>query len=279
MTEKQIKNIGASLRAKLLNLAKQQGLDFNRMLLLYIQERFLYRLSKSIYKDRFILKGGILFYGAHKEQARSTKDIDLLARNIPNKHELFKKYFKAILSINADDGVTFFCDTITMESISEAAEYVGLRIKFKAKFDTAIINMQIDVGFSDNVIPHSILFEYPMLLANKTIKLTAYSWELVISEKFETILKLGQINSRMKDFFDIYFLQHHRNFKGEQLQSTLELTLKNRSTDIIYYKDIFSDHFRHDPNKIKQWNAFLRISALRLLCKKLNFFYCQSLWQ
>jgi len=164
MTIHKNKNIGASVRARLLNLAKQQGIDFNRMLLLYIQERFLYRLSCSDYMSQFVLKGGILFYGAYQEKARSTKDIDFLAKNIPNRPHIFLRYFKDILSINAEDGVTFLFNTIAVQSIADTADYKGIRIKFKAKLDTATISLQIDVGFNDKIIPHSVMFDYPVLL-------------------------------------------------------------------------------------------------------------------
>ncbi|HEX9974215.1 MAG TPA: nucleotidyl transferase AbiEii/AbiGii toxin family protein [bacterium] len=258
MKKQEIKNIAASVRAKLLNFAKSRGIDFNRLLLIYFQERFLYRLSKSVYKDKFILKGGVLFYGAYQEKARATKDIDLLAKKLSHDHNRFFSYIKNILSIEDEDGVIFLADTVTGEPISELAEYEGLRIRFKAKLDTAIITLQIDIGFSDAIFPHPISFDFPVVLGEEPFKLIAYSWESIIAEKFEAILKLGLLNSRMKDFYDIRFLQRNRSFNGEHLQSAIYLTLQHRKTDIKYSTDIFSEAFMKDSNKQTQWKAFLR---------------------
>jgi len=258
MKKQEIKNVAASVRARLLNFAKRQGIDFNRLLLIYIQERFLYRLAKSDYKDQFILKGGVLFYGAYQEKARATKDIDLLAKKMPHDPDRLFSYIKNIISIAAEDGVIFLTDTITVQAISIVAEYEGLRIRFKAKLDTAIIPLQVDIGFSDKIFPQPISFDYPVILETKPFTLIAYSWESMIAEKFEAIVKLGQLNSRMKDFYDIYFLQRNRKFNGVHLQSAINLTLKHRKTDINYAFDIFSESFMNDSDKQTQWKAFSR---------------------
>lgn len=256
MKPKEVKNIAASVRAKLLIKAKQFRLDYNRMLLLYVQERFLYRLSCSDYRNQLILKGGILFYGAHREKARTTKDIDLLAAKIPNNEAFILKCIRHIFSIKAEDGVQFLDDTIKIEKIAEDAVYEGLRLKFQAKLETAIIPIQIDIGFSDRIFPHAVRFEYPVLLTNEPITVMAYSWESIIAEKFEAIIKLGQLNSRMKDFYDIYFLQRHQDFNGETLCSAIALTFKYRKTDLSSCGECFSETFMNDPNKQKQWQTF-----------------------
>ena len=258
MKKKQIKNSAASVRAKLLNKAKQLNLDYNRMLLLYLQERFLYRLSQSQFKDLFILKGGILFYGAFKENGRTTKDIDLLATNVANKESIILKCIQLILSIKTDDGVEFLLNSVKTEKITRDMAYKGIRVKFKAKLDTAIIPLQIDFGFYDRVFPHPIFFEYPCLLQDQSIEILAYSWDSVIAEKLETIIKLGQLNSRMKDFYDIFFLQQQQDFKGTDLQLALSETFKHRKTDIAIFDEIFSESFFNDKNKQRQWNAFLQ---------------------
>lgn len=258
MKKQEIKNIGASVRARLLNFAKSQGIDFNRLSLIYIQERFLYRLAKSDYKDQFILKGGVLFYGAYQEKARATKDIDLLAKKLPHDPDRLLSYIKNIISIAAEDGVIFLTDTMTGQAISIVAEYEGLRIRFKAKLDTAIIPLQVDIGFKDAIFPQPISFDYPVVLETEPFTLIAYSWESMIAEKFEAIIKLAQLNSRMKDFYDIYFLQQTRKFNGEQLQSAINLTLNHRKTDIRYAFNIFSESFMKDSDLQTQWKAFSR---------------------
>ena len=261
--KKRIKNIGASVRAKLFNIAKNQGISFNRILLLYIQERFLYRLSKSRYKKKFVLKGGILFYGFHKDKARSTKDIDFLAQNISNDQEKFLSYMQEIISTEADDGIQF-SDQTSIEAIVETAHYEGLRAKLIAKLDTAVQTLQIDIGFSDRILPHPVTLSYPALLDDDSIRLVAYSWESVIAEKFETIVKLGELNSSMRDFYDIYFLLGQQNFKGQNLKHTIQETFKNRKTDIANANLIFSDSFFDNQVKHVQWNAFLRKNELKI---------------
>lgn len=257
MTEKSIKNVGASVKARLLNLAKQLGVEFNRILLLYLQERFLYRLSKSRYKDRFILKGGVLFYGIHQEKAMPTKDIDLLVRNLPNSPNQFLPFVLEIFSIEAQDGIHFQLDSITIDRIVKIAQYEGLRIKFTATLDTAILRLQVDIGFSDKVTPHPIIFEYPVLIGKEKIKLLAYSWESVIAEKVEAIVKLGELNSRMKDFYDIYFLQQQKDLSGTELKIAIKLTFENRETEIEDVREIFSESFIKNKKKQIQWKAFL----------------------
>jgi hypothetical protein len=122
--------------------------------------------------------------------------------------------------------------------------------------ETAIIPIQIDIGFSDRIFPHPVRFEYPVLLTNESITVMAYSWESIIAEKFEAIIKLGLLNSRMKDFYDIYFLQRHHDFNGETLCSAVALTFKYRKTDIASGGEFFSEAFMNDPKKQKQWQAF-----------------------
>ena len=245
-----------------MNLAKQQGVEFNRILLLYLQERFLYRLSKFRYKDRFILKGGVLFYGMHQERARPTRDIDLLVKNLPNAPDQFLPFIYEIFSIDAQDGIQFLFDSVTIDRIVEKAQYEGLRIKFTATLDTAILRLQVDIGFSDKVFPHPIIFEYPVLIGKERIKLLAYSWESVIAEKFEAIVKLGELNSRMKDFYDIYFLQQQKDFSGKDLKAAIQQTFINRETEIEDGREIFSESFIKNEKKQVQWKAFLKKNAL-----------------
>ena len=162
--KKEIKNIGASVKARLLKLAKKYQIDFNRMLLLYVQERFLCRLSKSKYKVNFILKGGLLMYGRYQEKARSTKDIDLSADRIRNKEEKILQIIHEIIGIEIEDGIVFDLDSVSIEQITERLEYGGFRIKLKGSLDAAVQILQIDIGFKDIIYPTPIGFEYPVLL-------------------------------------------------------------------------------------------------------------------
>jgi len=257
MTKNDISNIAASVRARLLNLAKERGIEFNRMLLLYLQERFLYRLSRSTYRDQFVLKGGVLFYGAHQQQARPTKDVDLLARNLSNDEVAFTSCIKEIITIQVDDGIKFDSE-ISIEKIFEAAQYEGLRIKLKATLDKARLRLQVDIGFSDKIIPPPVPFEYPTLIDDEAIPLIAYSWESVIAEKFDAMVKLGVLNSRLRDFYDIYFLLTEYTFRGVYLTQAIRETFTNRNTDIAAAQSLFEESFMNNRQKQQQWKAFMK---------------------
>lgn len=260
---KRTRNIAASKRALLLNLAKDFDIDFNRVLLLYMQEKFLSRLSKSEYKDNFLLKGGILMYGEYQTKTRSTKDLDFLADKIQKDPEKIRRAIEDIVTIPNEDGLIFNPQSITIENITDTAQYGGLRVKLEVYLDTAKQILQIDVGFGDVITPSPIKFKFPVLLDNEEIQLTAYSWESVIAEKFEAIVILSDFNSRLKDFYDIQFLQVNKSFTSRNLKEALMDTFKNRGTAISESENIFRYEFKANKDREKQWQAFLRKSQLR----------------
>jgi len=262
MKSRQLTNIGASIRNRLLNVAKETHVDFNRILLLYFQERFLYRLSLSPYKKSFVLKGGVLLYGAHQMKARPTRDIDFLATNFDNQTDDFSRALEEIISIQVNDGVAFDPASISVETIGQPTNNAGVRCKITAHLDTARLALQLDLGLGDVVFPSPLEFEYPALLKSESIKIAAYSWDSVVAEKFEACVKLSDLNSRMKDFFDLHFLLAHHHFSGKILQESLRATFQNRDTDIGEAAHIFSEDFFNEPNKQKQWSAFLRTNRL-----------------
>ena len=258
MKNKSVKDVGKSILAKLLNCAKQSNIDFNRILLLYFQERFLHRLSISEYCDRLILKGGVLFYGAHLQNARPTRDIDFLGRNFSNNADSILLAIQQIAKIKVNDGVVFDVNEIKLMPITQTAEYEGIRIKIPIRLDSAIQNLQVDIGFGDWISPAPKSFDFPLLLDSNSFSILAYSWESVIAEKFEAIVKFSYLNSRLKDFYDIYFLLTHHNFDGRQLKNAISKTFQCRQTDIKLVFEIFSNTFKNDEMKQTQWKAFLR---------------------
>lgn len=258
MKRQQIKNLGASIKNRLMNVAKQQQLDFNRLLLLYLQERFLHRLARSKYKNSFILKGGVLLYGAHQMKARPTKDIDFLAANIKNQPESFAGIIEEIIAAEANDGVHFDSASISIERIAQRAAYEGVRCKITAHLDTAKQNLQLDIGFGDVVFPRLVQLEYPVLLESEKILISSYSWDSVVAEKFEACVKLSDLSSRMKDFYDLSFLLSHQDFIGSELRGAIAATFQNRRTDLADAAYLFSEAFYNLPDKQKQWSAFLR---------------------
>ena len=249
-------NVSASILSRLKNISEKENLDFNFLLLRYIQERFLARLAASKYVKKFVLKGGFLLLAYNIEKARPTKDIDFLGVNVSSERKELEKIIHTIASINVDDGIEFLSDSIKSEEIKEEAEYSGIRIKLTAKVGTARNTIQIDFGFGDIAIPQPRLMDYPTLLNNKSAKVLAYSKETIVAEKFEAIVKLTTFNSRMKDFFDIVFLANEFEFNGSILQSAISNTFKQRKTDLNSAMEMLDSDFGDQPNFKTSWEAF-----------------------
>jgi predicted nucleotidyltransferase component of viral defense system len=198
--EKEVKNKTASIRAKLTNIARAEKIDFDFLLLRYFQERFLYRLAISEFSDRFILKGGLLLICLKMPRPRPTKDIDFLAKKIKNDPAELEYIFKIIANIPCEDGVKFFPSSVISERIKEDVDYEGIRIKIDATLGQARKKLQMDIGFGDVIIPRAMQMEFPTLLEEKPPRIKVYSIESIISEKFEAMVKLAMVNSRIKDF-------------------------------------------------------------------------------
>jgi len=254
-----IKNIPASVSERLKNIAKSSGKAFDTVLLLYFQERFLYRLSISDYRDKFILKGGLFLFSQTQFKARPTKDVDFLARQIANDLGILRELFITICSIDVPaDGIVFQLDEMTTERIKEDADYEGVRIKVTAFLGRMRKNLQFDIGFGDVVVPKPQLINYPVLLDMAVPQVQAYSKESVISEKFEAMIALSAMNSRMKDFFDIYTLLTTNDFDGRILYEAVFETIQRRGTALEREHPLFQAKFADDDSRIKQWTAFVR---------------------
>ena len=251
-------NVVASVRAKLKNVADKEQKPFDFVLMLYYIERLLYRLSISRYSDQFVLKGGLLLYTIMNEQARATKDIDFLARQIASNLDEIKNIFAEIATISVDDAVTYDTESITSERIKEDADYDGVRIKLTAHLGNARKVLQLDIGFGDVIVPKPQVMEYPTLLDMDKPIIQAYSKESVISEKFEAMLYLAEANSRMKDFYDIYSLCISYDFDGRVLHEAITQTLQHRGTPLSKNPVVFSYEFAQNKDKRIQWNAFRR---------------------
>jgi hypothetical protein len=202
MSQKNIKNIAASARQKLLNKSKELSRPFNELLQYYGLERFLYRLSASRYQDKFVLKGALLFTVWRQSSIRSTLDIDLLGK-ISNDPDDIVKVFKEICNVEvADDGLRFEDTSVAAEQITMDADYQGVRVQLYGYLDTARIRVQVDIGFSDVVTPGSEVSDYPTILDLPAPRLSCYNKETVIAEKLQAMVKLDILNSRMKDIYE-----------------------------------------------------------------------------
>jgi predicted nucleotidyltransferase component of viral defense system len=262
MTKRSPKNIVASVRQRLLDKARETGRPFNELLQYFAMERFLYRLSNSPYADSFVLKGALMLTVWEAPLTRPTLDIDLLGR-IDNRIDTIVRVTKEICRQEVEpDGVVFDIATIGAERIAEDADYGGIRVRFRGSLGTARIVMQLDIGFGDVVIPSPEPTKYPVLLDLPAPHLLGYSRESTIAEKFEAMAKLGILNSRMKDFFDLWLLSRAFDFDGATLAEAILKTFSTRGTKIPAEPIALTDAFAEDATKAAQWRGFLRRNRL-----------------
>ena len=254
---KSVTNIAASKHARILSLAKSQNLIPEPLFLLYMEERLLYRIAQSPLADKLILKGGLLLFTLFRQTARPTRDIDALAVDLPDKPDELAELFKPVCRIDAADGVAFDAESIKTEVIREAGNYQGVRLSVYGYLGKGRTKVQIDIGFHDVVSPGPTQMTYPVLLDDPAPVLTAYSLESVVAEKFEAMISLGEINSRMKDFYDVAMLASHNDFDGLILSTAVRETLLRRKTTCPPSPSVFADAFATDPTRVKRWMGFL----------------------
>lgn len=264
MTKRQIKDVAASVRQRLLNNARATGRPFQEVLQYFAMERFLYRLTQSDHADKFVLKGALMFSVWKAPTTRSTRDIDLLA-HMENDVEAVTAVIRHVCKQDVEpDGLVFDAKSVRGMVIKEEADYEGVRVTFLGKLQNARLSMQIDVGFGDVVVPSASIAQYPTILDMAPPKIYGYSRETTVAEKFEALVQLGQLNSRMKDFFDIWLLSRQFDFDGSTLARAIESTFVNRGTTIAKEPVGLSTAFASDRTKQAQWNAFLRKSRFGL---------------
>ena len=247
-----------SIKDRLKNLAKQDGSTMQEKLVTYAIERTIYRLSISPYNERFTLKGGIFLYALFDKQfSIVTRDIDLLGQYISNDINEISNVFREIFSISCDDALMFDLNSLSVDSITEFKEYHGVNVNIIAFLDRTKIPVSIDVGFGDIVYPNRIKMEFPSLLSMEEPIVYAYSLYSAIAEKFEAIVSLGYINSRYKDYYDIYVLASEFNLSGELLKEAVVETFSHRNTG---FKDmvVFEKTFINDSLRESRWNAFIK---------------------
>ena len=251
-------NKALSIRARLLNLAKKEGIDFQLIIIRFFHERLLYRLSVSDYSQQLILKGGAFIYAIQGMKSRPTIDVDLLGTQISNDIEELCKVFRQICVIESEDEVTFNPESVVGELITQQDKYNGVRLYINATFHTVRQRIQIDVGFGDIVIPVVQELEYPILLDEMQVPvIQAYSKETVIAEKFQAMIELSVVNSRMKDFYDVYMLLIDNKFENDTLEEAIKATFKNRETSYTENHALFTTDFAKNTLRKRSWSAFL----------------------
>lgn len=265
MNPRNIVNIPASIRDKLLNKSRATKRPFLELLQYYSIERFLYRLSISNHVHKFFLKGALMFRAWQTIDHRATMDVDLLGKTtntVQNLENICREICQQPTPLN--DGILFFPNSVRGKIIQTEAEYEGIRIEFKGNLNKAIINMQIDIGFGDIIIPEPQLLSYPTILDLPAPRIHGYTIESVIAEKLETMVKRGMTNSRMKDFFDIWTLSKQFSFNSKTLTAAVKATFEQRGTTIHPSPECFSVAFATNPMKNVQWNSFIHKNQLGL---------------
>ncbi len=262
MTKRRGGDVAASVRQRLLNFAHAHGEDFQAVLVRYAIERLLYRLSQSEFRDRFILKGAMLFSLWTERPHRPTWDLDLLGTGDSEKSGLLKVFRKILVLPVADDGLTFATEGLRAEDIRKGAEYRGVRVLVTTQLGTARIPLQIDIGFGDAVTPAAREQDFPVMLDHAAPRLRVYPRESVVSEKFQAMVTLELDNSRMKDFYDVWELANRFAFEEEPLRQAMAATFERRHTPLpAAVPPALTSDFYDRPIKRSQWKAFLRRSG------------------
>lgn len=256
-------NLAASIRARLLAVAKAKKVEFELMLTRFALERLLYRLSISEHREWFLLKGALLFDLWFEEPHRPTRDADFLGFG-PADLPTMEATFREIAAMTVDDGIIFDPSTVNAREIRKEADYAGIRVTLLGTLDGARCPIQADIGFGDAVTPAPEETDYPVLLDDLPVpRLRIYPRYTVIAEKFEAIVSLGIANSRMKDFFDLWVLTRRSELDPTTLRRAITATFVRRTTALPATTPIgLSDDFATDATKQTQWRAFVTKNRL-----------------
>ncbi|MGY0691396.1 nucleotidyl transferase AbiEii/AbiGii toxin family protein [Virgibacillus sp. FSP13] len=250
----EIINIQASEEERLRKVAEQNGRDFDSIVLLYLQERLLQRLSVSEYRNKFLLKGALFLHTLIPFRTRPTKDMNFLAGQISNDVQSIKEAFVAVCAISSEDGVTFDETSITVKRYNEGVDDEGIRVMIPASLGNLEKELQLDVHFGDVVVPKPQDLQYPTMIGMTQPSLCAYSKESAVAEKFESVLRM-EADRRMKDFYDLYTLLTTENFDGRVLLEAVFETFQRRGTVLEKEHLVFSGSFAED--NANQWTTYL----------------------
>lgn len=258
-------DMAQSVRARLLNLAKAEGVDFNQVLVRFALERMLYRLSRSTHAERFVLKGALLFTLWYDMPHRATRDADLLGFGASDLASVVQT-FRDIASVEADDGIRFDPASVSAEDIRKGAGYAGARVLISADIARAHCKTQIDIGFGDAVTPAPVEAVYPVLIADLPApRLRTYPVYTVIAEKLHAVALLGMTNSRLKDYLDISVLLERETLDVGTLAQAIAATFERRGMAVPVALPVgLTDEFANDPTRQALWQTFLKKNGLSL---------------
>lgn len=263
MKHRKVTNVAASVRQRLLNEARATSRPFNEILQYFAMERFLYRLSVWPHAEKFVLKGALMLAVWEVSFTRPTKDIDLLGHAANDIDRIVADIMEVCQQGVEADGMEFDPSSARGERIAEGAEYEGVRVRFRASLGTAQVGMQIDVGFGDAVVPGPVTMEYPTILDLPAPRIRGYTRESMIAEKLHAMVRRGLLNSRMRDFFDVWALAQQFDFDGRVLAEAVRETFARRAIEVVPRPVAFTEEFAGDTAKAAQWRGFVRKSRLR----------------
>lgn len=249
----------ASVRARLLNVAKATGTDFNLVLVRFALERLLFRLSTSAHADRFVLKGALLFTLWYDLPHRATRDADLLGFG-PSDTGSMAGVFRDIASVAADDGIVFDPASVRVGDIRKDGGYGGVRVTLNGKLANARCVAQVDVGFGDAVTPGPTDAVYPVLLGDLPApRLRTYPVYTVVAEKLHAIVVLGMVNSRLKDYLDLVVMVEREALDEPTLALAIAATFRRRGTGVPNALPVgLSDEFALDATRMALWQSLLK---------------------
>lgn len=247
----------AQIKGRIKNIARENKADARTLLRIYAMERFLERVSKSQYRNNFVLKGGVLVTAMVGISQRSTMDIDTSLRNINLTMMQVEKIIKEIINIGIDDGVSFTMKSIT--DIMDEMEYSGIRVLMNANVDNMVIPFKIDISTGDVITPGAIKYDYELLLENRSISLWSYNLESILSEKLQTILARGPLNTRMRDYYDVFILSRMYADKIDPLllKKAYIATCQQRDTEYLLngYKNIIQS-IEESKSQMEFWRKY-----------------------
>ena len=241
------------------NLSRKKSADAQLLMRNYMMERFLDRISLSEYRDKFILKGGMLVAAMVGLDARSTMDLDATVKGTNVNVEDIENLISAIVSVPIDDGVKFQLKSIS--EIMDEAEYPGIRVNMTATFDGVVTPLKIDISTGDVITPGEVRYSFKLMLEERSIDIWAYNLETVLAEKLDTIITRTTTNTRMRDFYDIYILEqlHGNTLNQQTLHDALLATAHKRGTErrLTDAKDVL-DEVESSPVMQKLWESYRR---------------------
>jgi hypothetical protein len=257
-----LKNVAASVRDRLLNVMTEKGLDYNVLLTRYAIERLLFRLAASKYRTQFILKGAMLFTAWQHIPHRVTKDVDLLGFGDSSPEALKAVFAEICAEPVADDGVVFEPASVQAEPIRAEEIYVGVRVTLRGMLGSARLHVQVDVGYGDGFAVKPVLLQIPSLIGMPAPEVRAYRMETSMAEKFEAAATLGLLNTRLKDYFDLWHLAKGFAFEGRAVSESIRATFERRAKALPATVPVgFTEEFWSDPRRQAMWVAFCKKSV------------------